>query len=377
MKKQTFYTFSILFLVIYLVPATFLFAQIPDEPLATQITTQKDKDDSELNGYLKIMVNGKEVYVGENVRLAKIINGGKDVIFDGGSNSGSGGYENEGESLWVYSVKHKSKRKVLSSYYIDALTEAKLSDGKSAIVVRMSDGGAGNSYISVVDPTRGEVFFRKFAEVLDIKGDNLTLNLFKDGSWDYDATTEEDKFKRKENIFLIKSDPKPDQTKKYNLKKIIENNGVIYNELDIEKYFPEYKDLKRVEIYLWRYNDVFKNQNFVLSPVPRYVEPKAPLKPTLEALFGKVKKEEEDYGFGSPVFGMKFEGVVLKKGTAVIKFSQPKNQTNYRTLGPFIFLDAIRKTAKQFPSVKRVEICAIGTTLIDSQLDKQFPGCSN
>ena len=377
MKKQTLYFSIISFLIVYFSFCFPLLSQT-EEPIATKIISPKDFRNPYERGNLKILVKGKEVNLNENVGLAKIINGGKDIIYDGGINSGSGGYENEGETLWIYNVKHKNKRKVLSAYYmIDALFEAKLSNGKSAIVVRMSDGGAGNSYISVVDPNRGEVFFRKLAEVIEIKGDNITLGIFESESWDYDATTEEDKFKRKDNIFLLKTSPKPNKKEKYNLKKIIENNEVIFNEHSFAKYDPQNKGLKRVEIFLWRYNDEFKNKNFVLSPFPRYVNPKAPLKPTIEALFGKVKKEEEDYGAGSPIFGMKFEGVVLKNGTALVKFSQPKNQTNYGTLGPFIFLEAIKKTALQFPAVKRVKICAIGETLIDSQLDRQFPRCSN
>ena len=41
-----------------------------------------------------------------------------------------------------------------------------------------------------------------------------------------------------------------------------------------------------------------------------------------------------------------------------------------------MFVKAIEMTAKQFPTVKRVEICALGETLIDSQLEKPFAKCS-
>ena len=72
---------------------------------------------------------------------------------------------------------------------------------------------------------------------------------------------------------------------------------------------------------------------------------------------------------------MKFEGVVLKNGTAIVKFSQPPNETNYGSLGPMIFAEAIEKTAKQFPTVKLVKNCAIGETAIDSELDRPFLRC--
>lgn len=62
-----------------------------------KIISTKDKNDSFRQEELKILVGGKEVNVGEYVHTAKIIHGGKDVIYDGGYNSGSGGFENEGE----------------------------------------------------------------------------------------------------------------------------------------------------------------------------------------------------------------------------------------------------------------------------------------
>lgn len=101
----------------------------------------------------------------------------------------------------------------------------------------------------------------------------------------------------------------------------------------------------------------------------------APLRPTLEALFAGASKEEEGKGLSSSTFGMKFLGVTLRNGFALVKFSQPPNQTNYGSLGPAIFAQAIEKTARQFPTVKKVEICAVGDTLIDAQLEKQFPRC--
>jgi spore germination protein GerM len=102
----------------------------------------------------------------------------------------------------------------------------------------------------------------------------------------------------------------------------------------------------------------------------------APLRPALEALFTGPTKEEEAKGLSSSTFGMRFEGVTLTNGVALVKFSQPANETNYGSLGPAIFAEAIEKTARQFPTVKKVEICAVGETLIDSQLEKPFPKCA-
>jgi hypothetical protein len=65
----------------------------------------------------------------------------------------------------------------------------------------------------------------------------------------------------------------------------------------------------------------------------------------------------------------------LQNGFALVKFSQAPNQTNYGSQGPMIFAQAIEKTARQFPTVKKVQVCAVGDTLIDSQLEKPFPKC--
>jgi len=113
------------------------------------------------------------------------------------------------------------------------------------------------------------------------------------------------------------------------------------------------------------------------TAVKRIVDAGAPLSGALEMLFSEpiTAKEEKD-GFWSPTYGMKFEGVALKNGTATVRFSQPPDKTNYGSAGPMIFAEAIEKTARQFPSVRRVKICAVGETMIDSELETPFPRCS-
>jgi len=96
----------------------------------------------------------------------------------------------------------------------------------------------------------------------------------------------------------------------------------------------------------------------------------------MDWLFGTtLSKEEEDRGLSLPTFGMRLAGVTLKNGVALIKFYQPEGATNYGSQGPFVFAKAVEMTARQFPTVKRVEICAVGETLIDAQLERPFPRC--
>ncbi|HLM62635.1 MAG TPA: GerMN domain-containing protein [Pyrinomonadaceae bacterium] len=137
-------------------------------------------------------------------------------------------------------------------------------------------------------------------------------------------------------------------------------------------------NLREARIY-WSSEPVEKNgkQTEELPYVTRKVDAKSPLRPALEILFAaQITPEEEERGFWNVIANMKFEGVELKNGTALVRFSQPPNETNYGSLGAFFFAQAIEKTAKQFPTVKRVKICAVGETFIDSELDKPFPRCS-
>ncbi|MGI8669720.1 MAG: GerMN domain-containing protein [Aridibacter sp.] len=330
----------------------------------------KYSGESQYSGELYATIDGKSKKISDSAIQAWIINNGKNVIYS--ATDGAGGYENEGESLRIYSVKYGDTRKILSEYYnVTAVGEKKLSNGKTALLVRLTDGGLGGSYFAVVDPTRGEVFFTDWAELLEISGDNITLGFYKQTDWETINTERE----FAEVLIPKRTKIKPYKTEKHDLKKLL-TNEFIYNEKE-NREDPTAKDgLKKVKIYLWRANDNVPNQNFVLSPVPRYVNPKVPLRPTLTALFNGANEDEAEQGFSSSTFGLKFKGVVLKSGTATIKISQSPNERNYGTLGPFIFLEAIKKTAMQFPTVKKVKICAVGETFIDSELEKPFSRCS-
>lgn len=333
----------------------------------------KNPGESTHFGELVIEVDGKEITISDYSNEAWIVEKGKAIVFTGAD--GQGGYENEGQSLWMYNAVTKQKSKILSHYYmINAFGERTLSNGKTVFLVKMSDGGLGASYISVIDPERGEVFSRQQAEFIEIKGDKVTIGFYKEGDWE--GMWREDV---SEQLIPKRKNPRPFKKETFNLSEVI-NNDVIFNENVYEILYVnndgKNRSLKKVQIYLWRVNDVIPGRNYILAPVNRYVNPKAPLKPTLEALFGKLRKDELDYGFSNPTFGLKFEGVSIDKGTAIIKISQSPNNRNYGSLGPFIFLDAIKKTAKQFPTVKNVKICGVGETYIDAELEKPFPNCS-
>jgi hypothetical protein len=149
-----------------------------------------------------------------------LINGGRDIIYS--ATDGSGGFENEGQSLRIYNVSTGKTRKILSEYYlVDKVKEVKLSNGKVALLVKMSDGGLGASYFAVVDPNRGEVFSRQLARLKKQAGDYITLEFFSREDWGVLAEGSNEE-KRK---------VKPSKTERHDLKKLLKRR-VIYNKRD-------------------------------------------------------------------------------------------------------------------------------------------------
>lgn len=362
MKRNLFLSAGLIILSVFSVSA---FAQ-----KATSFEIKADGSQYD-GGELFITVGGAPRKIYDGAVEAWLISDGREVVFTG--TDGAGGYENEGQSLRIYDVATGKTRKIMSHYYyVTGLSAFKLKNGQTALLVRLEDGGLGGSYFAVVDPRRGEVFFRRWAEITQLKNDTITLAFYEEEDWETINQSRNESFYENKNVFPgERAKVKPRKLETHDLKKILQRK-VIYNKPTIEILDA---NLKNVKIYLWRANDEQAGKNFVLGAVEREVSSITPLQGALSELFLGAYPSDEEKGFSSPAFGMKFEGVVLKSGTATVKFSQPAGATNYGTLGPFIFLEAIEKTAKQFPTVKRVEVCAVGDTLIDAQLDKQFPRC--
>jgi hypothetical protein len=325
--------------------------------------------DAPLGGSLYISVNGRERKVYDPVFAAWIINDGQDVVFS--SNDGAGGFEDEGQSLRIYNVQSRLTRKILSEYAgVNAVEAVETSAGAVALLVKLQDGGLGGSYFAVVDPARGEVFYQRWAEATAIKGDIVTLAFYSESDWDT-INDARDWKEASPNTVISTTKVKPEKIEQVDLQVALKGRVISNrNSYDLADEKPKTKDVK---IYLWNANS--NTADIALTGVVRQANSRAPLRPTLEALFAGVTKEEEEKGLSSSTFGMKFLGATLQNGLATVKFSQPPNQTNYGSLGPAIFAQAIEKTARQFPTVKKVEICAVGDTLIDSQLEKPFPKC--
>jgi hypothetical protein len=164
-------------------------------------------------------VNGRERKITNQALLAWIIDDGKSVAYSW--TDGSGGFENEGESLRIYDVRTGRIRKVLSEYVaIVALTPVRLTTGELALLIKMGDGGLGASYFAVVDPRRGEVFYRRWSEVTQISGDRITLAFYNPDEWD--KITEERAAKDEDpNTVVSTTKVKPLKVEHHDLKRVL------------------------------------------------------------------------------------------------------------------------------------------------------------
>jgi len=134
-------------------------------------------------GRLYVKVAGKEKLVAREIINAWIIREGRQVVYSG--LDGSGGFENEGQSLWIYDERTRKRRKILSEYYgVNKVKEVTTSRNRTALLVEMADGGLGAKYFAIVDPDRGEVFFRRWAVLMSQDGDTITLGFYKEDDWD-------------------------------------------------------------------------------------------------------------------------------------------------------------------------------------------------
>ncbi|MDX6696382.1 MAG: hypothetical protein QOF02_3985 [Blastocatellia bacterium] len=140
-------------------------------------------------GPLYVTINGRERKLAERALRAWIIEGGRRVVYS--SRGGAGGYENEGQSLTIYDARTGRRRNIMSEYVeVDKLTAVTTRTKRTALLLEMSDGGLGASYLAVVDPERGEVFHRRWARLLSRRGDTILIGHYNEDAW-WDLSTGE------------------------------------------------------------------------------------------------------------------------------------------------------------------------------------------
>ena len=194
------------------------------QPRATKFRLERHPND--LANDLFITVNGRERKVTTKALHAWMIDDGRSVIYSG--MDGSGGFENEGESLRIYDVRTGGIRKILSEYVaVWAVQGVRLSTGQLALLVSMADGGLGGSHFAVVDPKRGQVMYRRWAEVTKIDGDRVTLAFYNEGDWEkINEPRRPDEGER--NRVISHTDVKPVKIEHHDLKRVLRGR-VIHN----------------------------------------------------------------------------------------------------------------------------------------------------
>lgn len=173
--------------------------------------------DGAIYGPVYVTVAGKESKIADEAMEAWVIRGGRQVVYSG--RDGAGGFENEGQSLHVYDARTGKTKRVMSEYVaVNKVTEVTTSRGKTALLVDLVDGGLGGHYLAVVDPQRGEVFFRKWAKVLSRRGDRIVIGHYREDDWT--------KFLDNENARV-----RPYKIERQNLNNVLRGR-VIYNKPD-------------------------------------------------------------------------------------------------------------------------------------------------
>jgi hypothetical protein len=172
-----------------------------------RITSKRmEMPEGAIHGTLYVTIGGKERKVSETALDAWIIQGGRSIVYSG--RDGAGGFENEGQSLRIYDAQTGKQRKIMSEYFmVDTVTEVTTSTNKTALLVKLSDGGLGASYLAVVDPSRGEVFFRRWVRLLSRRGDIITIGHYKEDDWNTFIENENAKVKpykiERQNLNLL------------------------------------------------------------------------------------------------------------------------------------------------------------------------------
>ena len=157
----------------------------------------------ELNapGPLTAILGTHRVPVAKQALGAWVLDDGMTVAY--AARDGAGGFENQGQALYLYDLRTNRRRKILSeTFLIDGVQEAKTSAGKKALLVDMHDGGLGADHVAVADPLRGEVLRVERARIIRVEGDSIEVGLYRPEDVD-------------------RKDAQPYKTERYDLKELL------------------------------------------------------------------------------------------------------------------------------------------------------------
>ena len=127
-------------------------------------------------------VDGTDRKVSEAAQKAWLVDWGRTVVYSG--LDGAGGYENEGQSLHIYTLSDGHDRKIMAEFFvIQKVKEMKTVAGSTALLVTMTDGGLGASHVAVVNLERGEVFSADGAKFGKQEGNTIVVGSYRDEDW--------------------------------------------------------------------------------------------------------------------------------------------------------------------------------------------------
>lgn len=127
-------------------------------------------------------------------------------------------------------------------------------------------------------------------------------------------------------------------------------------------------DQREVLIYLHKPNGIYDatDLNFFF-PVKRLVDSNSPLAGALKELVKGPTEEEENLEIESTTYGIQFVSVSLKNGKVLARFTMPESARFSGENSPFIFEEAVKRTAMQFKGVKKVVVCLDGESNFGSE----------
>lgn len=124
-----------------------------------------------LGGTLTANIDGRDVTLAEDAVKAWVLARGRLIAWS--APDGAGGFENEGQALYVYDVQARASRKVAAEYFM--IESARTLDHGSLLALTMQDGGLGASHLAIVHADRGLVYHAPLARIVAICGDELTV----------------------------------------------------------------------------------------------------------------------------------------------------------------------------------------------------------
>lgn len=148
----------------------------PKLPVAqTNSNTRATGSRVDENGAVYAKIGGKERIVGQGAVDSWTAGDGRYVIYSG--RDGAGGYENEGMSLRAFDTQTGKTKKIMAETVMVSEVVSVKSGDKTALIVKMQDGGLGAEHRALVDPERGQVY-RSSMSTLLVSGDKVTVKKY-------------------------------------------------------------------------------------------------------------------------------------------------------------------------------------------------------